>query len=219
MLESLPLLHDVDGLPRVTSASPVSFFESLEAADARRPLCTWSGELYLELHQGTLTSQADGKLGNRLAEGLLHAVEALGVLLRLSGMRAADSETAHVGTSEGHVPGTCPASVDAAGAGSSDAKGGDAAAGWSVVDDVLPLDVASRMPLLDIVAPTTMQRIWERVLLCQFHDALPGSSIAMVRSLCVAVNSRVGCISSRTRCHSTPTSTGVSVCGIPVAGA
>lgn len=43
------------------------------------PHPVWRGELYLELHQGTLTSQAKIKAQNRMCEGLLRALEALHV--------------------------------------------------------------------------------------------------------------------------------------------
>jgi alpha-mannosidase len=47
----------------------------------------WVGELYLELHQGTLTSQALIKKQNRLCEVQLCALEALHVLLIICGAR------------------------------------------------------------------------------------------------------------------------------------
>ena len=42
---------------RVQISSPTDFFESLKR-DGTDNLCTWIGELYLELHQGTFTTQA-----------------------------------------------------------------------------------------------------------------------------------------------------------------
>jgi hypothetical protein len=42
---------------RVVLSSPQKFFKSLDE-DYSSKLCTWIGELYLELHQGTFTVQA-----------------------------------------------------------------------------------------------------------------------------------------------------------------
>ena len=42
---------------RVKLSTPDEFFSEVEARDAAK-LCHWSGELYLELHNGTYTSQA-----------------------------------------------------------------------------------------------------------------------------------------------------------------
>ena len=42
---------------RVKLSNPQEFFRSLESRDGDK-LCTWVGELYLELHQGTFTTQA-----------------------------------------------------------------------------------------------------------------------------------------------------------------
>ena len=38
-------------------SSPEAFYSSVEERDASK-LCVWKGELYLELHRGTYTSQA-----------------------------------------------------------------------------------------------------------------------------------------------------------------
>lgn len=57
MLERMQRLEDVDGIPRVKPSTPNEFFSAIEK-DAGN-LCTWEGELYLELHQGTFTTQAE----------------------------------------------------------------------------------------------------------------------------------------------------------------
>ena len=49
------LNQDVDGIPKMTNSTPKSFFDHLEAEGSN--LCRWVGELYLELHNGTYTSQ------------------------------------------------------------------------------------------------------------------------------------------------------------------
>ncbi|CAH3126967.1 unnamed protein product [Porites lobata] len=79
MLEMLKRMEDVDGCPRVKLSDPHEFFNSLESRDASK-LCTWVGELYLELHQGTYTTQAQIKQGNRQSEFLLHDAELISSL-------------------------------------------------------------------------------------------------------------------------------------------
>jgi alpha-mannosidase len=66
MLESARRLADVDGIPRLTIDSARTFFT--EAEEEIKDPAVWAGELYLEYHRGTYTSQADTKRGNRRAE-------------------------------------------------------------------------------------------------------------------------------------------------------
>ncbi|HSV85280.1 MAG TPA: alpha-mannosidase [Levilinea sp.] len=75
MLEQIQRMQDVDGLPRVAMRSPQDFFTRLEQ-DAQ-DLTVWVGELYLELHRGTYTTQARIKNYNRRSEFALHDVEFL----------------------------------------------------------------------------------------------------------------------------------------------
>ncbi|WP_028058494.1 alpha-mannosidase [Candidatus Solirubrobacter pratensis] len=112
MLERLRRAGDVAGLPRTVVRSPAAFFDDLEA-DAR-DLRIIVGELYLEFHRGTYTSQAAIKRGNRRGEGALHDAELL------SALRAAPYPREELG------------------------------------------------------------RLWRVLLLNQFHDILPGSSITEV---------------------------------------
>ncbi len=79
MMERLRRLRDLDGLPLVSSGSPGQFFDSLEMDDGHK-LCTWVGELYLELHNGTFTTQARVKAENRRCEMLLRDCEFLSAL-------------------------------------------------------------------------------------------------------------------------------------------
>jgi alpha-mannosidase len=51
----------------------IDFFR--EAKARSKDLLTWSGELYLELHRGTYTSQAANKKGNRVSEFLMRDAE------------------------------------------------------------------------------------------------------------------------------------------------
>jgi alpha-mannosidase len=117
MLERAARVADLGGLPRVR-IEPVKDFLDRLAADGRR-LATWVGELYLEFHRGTYTSQARTKAANRQAEMALRAAE-----LWSSGVAALR------GTE------TYPAGE--------------------------------------------LHRAWEELLLHQFHDILPGSSINWV---------------------------------------
>jgi alpha-mannosidase len=78
MLEQIKRMRDVDGLPRVEMRSPRDFFTRLE--EDAKDLTVWVGELYLELHRGTYTTQARNKAYNRRAEFLLHDVEFLAAI-------------------------------------------------------------------------------------------------------------------------------------------
>ncbi|MGW2410281.1 alpha-mannosidase [Streptomyces sp. NPDC001739] len=109
-------LRDLDGSPTVVWEKPADFFARAEAEYPQAPV--WVGELYLELHRGTLTSQARTKRGNRRSEQLLREAELW-------------SATAAV---------TC----------------------------------GRPYPYEEL------DRLWKTVLLHQFHDILPGSSIAWV---------------------------------------
>jgi alpha-mannosidase len=61
------------GSPRIELATPGEFFARARAEFPSPDV--WSGELYLELHRGTYTSQARTKLGNRRSEHLLREAE------------------------------------------------------------------------------------------------------------------------------------------------
>jgi alpha-mannosidase len=111
MLERLARMRDLQGLPRVQTATSDEFFSALEAETEPRPSIV--GELYLEYHRGTFTSQAFVKRGNRVCEQLLHDAELLGA-------------------ARGAYP------------------------------------------------REELDRLWKLLLLQQFHDILPGSSIALV---------------------------------------
>ena len=108
-------------LPRVKSGDSVEdFFDRLEKkANEGTKFVTWYGELYLELHRGTYTTQANNKRNNRKSEIMLHDLEYLATLATLK-------------------------------------------------------DSTYKYPKKDI------DDMWENVLLCQFHDCLPGSCIEMV---------------------------------------
>ncbi|HEY3087725.1 MAG TPA: glycoside hydrolase family 38 C-terminal domain-containing protein [Jatrophihabitantaceae bacterium] len=122
MLARARRLSDLDGSPRVVIERPADFFARAEAEYPDAPV--WSGELYLEFHRGTYTSQAKTKQGNRRCEHLLREAEL-----------------------------------------------------WCATAAVR-LGTAYPYEQLD--------RIWKLVLLQQFHDILPGSSIHWVHREAVA---------------------------------
>ena len=73
MLERARRLRDLEGSPRVEIQTPDDFFREAGAELTKAPV--WRGELYLEYHRGTYTSQARTKRGNRRSEALLREAE------------------------------------------------------------------------------------------------------------------------------------------------
>ena len=67
--------QDLEGVPRISFDRADAFFERIAEHAAEMP--TWSGELYLELHRGTLTTQSRTKRGNRMLEQALRQTEYL----------------------------------------------------------------------------------------------------------------------------------------------
>jgi len=119
MVEAIRVMGGMPGLPRVKQSSVRDFFENLDKKVDKRRLPVWNGELYLEYHRGTYTTQAHIKRANRRCEFLLHDAEFLATL------------AAH-------------------------------------------LDRAYTYP------HEAFSRAWRTLCLNQFHDILPGSSIAPV---------------------------------------
>lgn len=71
----------IQGCPVVKQSSSLDFFEELDKkVSGNKHLPTWCGELYLEFHRGTLTSQARNKKYNRKSECLYHDVETLSAI-------------------------------------------------------------------------------------------------------------------------------------------
>ncbi|KRV47833.1 alpha-mannosidase [Wenjunlia vitaminophila] len=116
MLARAERLRDLEGSARVEVERPADFFAKAAAEYPNAPV--WAGELYLELHRGTYTSQAKTKQGNRRSEHLLYEAEL-----------------------------------------------------WAATAAVR---TGFPYPYQDL------DRLWKTVLLHQFHDILPGSSIAWV---------------------------------------
>ena len=74
-LERAQRLADLEGCPPVRLGSAREFFANLRTSQDQ--LKTWVGELYLELHRGTLTTQAAVKRANRRLEHRLRELEML----------------------------------------------------------------------------------------------------------------------------------------------
>lgn len=110
MVERLNRMENIAYIPKVKQAPAHGYFDSLKGRD----IPTYNGEMYLEKHRATYTSQSNNKNFNRDCESKLIAYEALLACLGEKGDKA-------------------------------------------VIDEV-----------------------WKEVLLYQFHDILPGSSIQRV---------------------------------------
>ena len=104
---------DLEGVPKLKFGRADDYFDRVSKYVPELPV--WSGELYLELHRGTLTTQSRTKRGNRLLERALRDTE---YVLACGAM------------------------------------------------DAYPLEA--------------LDRLWKVLLLNQFHDIIPGSSIHLV---------------------------------------
>lgn len=79
MLENYARIKDFPALPRLRMGKVDEFFSDLPQAALPRSV----GELYLELHRGTLTSQALVKKNNRAAEHRLYEAEVFSAIASL----------------------------------------------------------------------------------------------------------------------------------------
>jgi len=73
MLESARRMRDLAGVPRVETDTVASFWEKVRTEAAELPV--WVGELYLEYHRGTYTTNGPIKRANRKNEQALRAAE------------------------------------------------------------------------------------------------------------------------------------------------
>ncbi|MFC9246171.1 alpha-mannosidase [Streptomyces sp. NPDC057136] len=128
MLARAKRLANLEGSAKVVFEKPSAFFEKAHAEYEHAPV--WVGELYLELHRATLTSQAKTKQGNRRSEHLLREAEL-----------------------------------------------------WAAT-----AAVRAGFPY----PYEELDRLWKTVLLLQFHDILPGSSIAWVHREAEAKYAAIG---------------------------
>ncbi|MGZ9164713.1 MAG: alpha-mannosidase [Anaerolineales bacterium] len=83
MLENIEVMNHFPGLPKVKQSSVKAFFESMAPLTLSRLMPVWNGELYLEYHRGTYTTQARNKRANRKSEFLLHDTEFIATLAAL----------------------------------------------------------------------------------------------------------------------------------------
>lgn len=77
MLERRRRMDRIPGLPNVKTSSAGDYFRRLKetARKAGDSIHTWDGELYLEYHRGTYTSQGYNKKTNRFMENLYRKAE------------------------------------------------------------------------------------------------------------------------------------------------
>lgn len=111
MMEFLKRAQGLQGMPRVESTTVSAFMHKLE--ERREELPVFDGELYLELHRGTLTKMHEVKLCNRLAEIALHDMELFSVLAGDPDFTLRDELYKHLLRNQFHdiLPGTCISKV------------------------------------------------------------------------------------------------------------
>ncbi|MDF2800720.1 MAG: hypothetical protein K0S61_623 [Anaerocolumna sp.] len=112
MIELANRLSDIEGLPKSSHVTVSEFMNRLENTIVEPT--TYTGELYLELHRGTLTNQHEIKRNNRLAEIALRNLEYITVRNAIkNGEIAADTkirplmEDLLVNQFHDILPGTC----------------------------------------------------------------------------------------------------------------
>ena len=112
MIEVARRLRDLEGMPRTSHTTVSRFMQELEQGLVSPS--TYSGELYLELHRGTLTNQHTIKRNNRKAEFALRDLEYVTVRDAVARGEAASAERIDPLTNEMLVnqfhdilPGTC----------------------------------------------------------------------------------------------------------------
>ena len=82
-LEYMEREKDLEGMPKMRMASPITFFKDMEAQGG--PNHTYVGELYFSAHRGVYTAQAAVKKGNRKGEIALREAEVWGSLAQAKG--------------------------------------------------------------------------------------------------------------------------------------
>ncbi len=90
-LEYLKRIENLEGVPKTKMCEPVEFFEDLEKIGA--PDEKYVGELYLQVHRGTYTSQAKTKKGNRKSEIALREAELWGTAANVIKKHSFDNMT------------------------------------------------------------------------------------------------------------------------------
>lgn len=94
MLEMRRAMDAIPGLPNVKTTQAGEFFHKIheKVDNTDRYVHTWDGELYLEYHRGTYTSQAYNKKTNRRLENKLAQIEWLSSLAYILGGEYAQQE-------------------------------------------------------------------------------------------------------------------------------
>ena len=107
MLESEKLIKDMAGMPKLESTTVSKFMSRLENTAKNLPV--FSGELYLELHRGTLTQMHEIKRTNRKLENSIHNFELLSVMLNYRDEELRNNSLKTLLTNQFHdiLPGTC----------------------------------------------------------------------------------------------------------------
>jgi len=107
MLEKARRIMDVPGLPKSRYITISDFMKEIEKVGDKLPVYT--GELYLELHRGTLTQMHEIKRSNRKAEIALHNMDHMNVLAGEGKNENTDKMYKTLMTNQFHdiLPGTC----------------------------------------------------------------------------------------------------------------
>ncbi len=107
MLEKARRIMDVPGLAKSRYTTISEFMKEIEKVGDKLP--TYTGELYLELHRGTLTQMHEIKRSNRKAEFALHDMDYFNVLAGEGKNARTDELYKILMTNQFHdiLPGTC----------------------------------------------------------------------------------------------------------------
>ena len=113
MLESEKIVKDMVGMPKLESTTVSEFMKRLENTAKNLPV--FSGELYLELHRGTLTQMHEIKRTNRELEKAIHNFELLSVMTDSADEELRSRTLKTLLTNQFHdvLPGTCIADAHA----------------------------------------------------------------------------------------------------------
>ncbi len=107
MLESEKVIKDMAGMPKLESTTVSKFMNRLEKTAKNLPV--FSGELYLELHRGTLTQMHEIKRTNRTLEKAIRNFELLSVMTDSTDEELRNNSLKTLLTNQFHdiLPGTC----------------------------------------------------------------------------------------------------------------
>ncbi|MBQ9130756.1 MAG: alpha-mannosidase [Clostridia bacterium] len=107
MLEKARRIMDLPGVAKSRYTTISSFMKEIEQVGDKLPV--FSGELYLELHRGTLTQMHEIKRSNRKAEIALHDMDHFNVLAGKDKNERTDALYKTLMTNQFHdiLPGTC----------------------------------------------------------------------------------------------------------------